>query len=139
MCTAGPRWRWVRAGSRCGRSATRRNYFVPPAVPRFTQTSDLILTRELGAAVARTLGSCPALFLVNHGVVCTGPDLETATVAAILLERACQQQILTQSLGDSYQWTPEAESLAKREHTYNPRQIRQAWDYLVRSLPAGPA
>lgn len=111
------------------------NYFVPPAVPRFTQTSDLILTRELGAAVARTLGGCAALFLVNHGIVCTGPDLETATVAAILLDRACQQQILTESLGDSYQWTPEDESLAKREHCYSTRQVRQAWDYLVRTLP----
>jgi L-fuculose-phosphate aldolase len=111
------------------------NYFVPPAVPRFTQTSDLILNRELGAAVARTLGDSAALFLVNHGIVCTGPDLETATVAAILLERACQQQILTQSLGPGYQWTPEDESVAKREHIYNPRAVRQAWDYLVRSLP----
>ena len=111
------------------------NYFVPPAVPRFTQTSDLILNRELGAAVARTLGDSAALFLVNHGIVCTGPDLETATVAAILLERACQQQILTQSLGPGYQWTPEDESVAKREHIYSPRAVRQAWDYLVRSLP----
>lgn len=114
------------------------NYFVPPAVPRFTQTSDLILTRELGAAVARTLGSCPAVFLVDHGIVCAGPNLESATVAAILLERACQQQILTRSLGDSYQWTPEAESLAKREHTYRPQHIRQVWDYLVRRLPDPP-
>lgn len=111
------------------------NYFVPPAVPRFTQTSDLILNRELGAAVARTLGDSAALFLVNHGIVCTGPDLETATVAAILLERACQQQILTHSLGPGYQWTPEDESVAKREHIYSPRAVRQAWDYLVRSLP----
>ena len=85
--------------------------------------------------MARTLGSCAALLLVNHGIVCAGPNLETATVAAILLERACQQQILTQSLGSGYQWTPEAESLAKREHTYSPQHIRQVWDYLVRGLP----
>jgi ribulose-5-phosphate 4-epimerase/fuculose-1-phosphate aldolase len=115
------------------------NYFVPPPLPRFTQTSDLILTRELGAAVARTLGGSAALLLVNHGIVCAGPDLETATVAAILLERACQQQILTQSLGPGYQWTPEAESLVKRGHIYPPQAIRQVWDYLVRGLPDGPA
>ncbi|HTT55366.1 MAG TPA: class II aldolase/adducin family protein [Streptosporangiaceae bacterium] len=113
------------------------NYFVPPQVPRFTQTTDLILTRELGAAVARVLGRSAALFLVNHGIVCAGPDLETATVAAILLERACQQQILAQSLGGGYQWTPEDESLAKREHIYHPGAIRQAWDYLARGLPGG--
>jgi ribulose-5-phosphate 4-epimerase/fuculose-1-phosphate aldolase len=111
------------------------NYFVPPPLPRFTQTSDLILTRELGAAVAGTLGGASALLLVNHGIVCAGPDLETATVAAILLERACRQQILTQSLGDGYQWTAEAESLAKRAHIYTPQAIRQVWDYLVRGLP----
>src|SRR5262249_29690644 len=46
--------------------------FVPPDVPRFKETSDLIVTPALGRAVARTLSDRPALFLVNHGIVTAG-------------------------------------------------------------------
>ncbi len=111
------------------------NYFVPPAVPRFSQTADLVLTSELGAAVAATLGQASALFIVNHGIVCVGPDVKTATIAAILLERASQQQLLTQGFGADYSWTDEAESLIKRSHIYTPQALQQAWRYLVRRLP----
>jgi ribulose-5-phosphate 4-epimerase/fuculose-1-phosphate aldolase len=111
------------------------SYFVPPAVGRFTQTSDLILTAELGGEVARALGAGTALLLVNHGVVCIGPDLLSATMAAVLLERACQQQLLTQVFGPDYSWTNETESLAKRAHIYADDTLRQAWNYLVRRLP----
>src|SRR4051794_17935840 len=40
--------------------------FVPPAIARFTQTGDLILTAELGRDVAAALGDRNALMLVNH-------------------------------------------------------------------------
>jgi ribulose-5-phosphate 4-epimerase/fuculose-1-phosphate aldolase len=62
-------------------------YFVPPDVPRFTDTADLILTPDLGKRVAATLGSASAVFLVNHGIVTTGPTLPVATIAAIFFER----------------------------------------------------
>ncbi|PXY25200.1 ribulose phosphate epimerase [Prauserella coralliicola] len=111
------------------------NYFVPPQVPRFTDTADLVLTRELGKALAATLGDARAVFLVNHGIVAIGEDVEEATVAAILLERACAQQLLTHSGGGWPTWSPPAESLAKREHIYHERAVSSVWDYLVRRLP----
>ncbi|WP_107656412.1 class II aldolase/adducin family protein [Nocardia suismassiliense] len=113
------------------------NYFVPPIVPRFTLTADLIMTAELGAAVAECLGGASALFLVNHGIVTVGPDLETATFAALLLEQAAEQQLRTLAFGGKPTWSEPAESLAKREHIYNPIAVRKAWDYLVRSAPTG--
>jgi L-ribulose-5-phosphate 4-epimerase len=112
------------------------NYFVPPAVPRFTDTADLVLTAELGQALALTLGDARAVFLVNHGIVAVGPTLQEATVAAVLLERACAQQILTQSAGGWPTWSPPEESLAKRENIYNARAVAAVWDHLVRQLPA---
>jgi L-ribulose-5-phosphate 4-epimerase len=112
------------------------NYFAPHGVPRFTRTADLILTRELGAAVAVGLGDAEALFLVNHGVAVVGPDVETATVAAIVLDKACRQQLLTLGYGGSPSWSDPAESLAKREHIYGGEARHQVWDYLVRQLPA---
>jgi ribulose-5-phosphate 4-epimerase/fuculose-1-phosphate aldolase len=111
------------------------NYFVPPEVPRFTDTADLVLTRELGQAVARTLGAARALFLVNHGIVAVGENIQAATVAAVLLERACAQQLLTHSAGGWPTWSPPEESLAKREHIYNERAISAVWDHLARRLP----
>jgi ribulose-5-phosphate 4-epimerase/fuculose-1-phosphate aldolase len=111
------------------------NYFVPPEVPRFTDTADLVLTRDLGRSLARTLGDARAVFLVNHGIVAVGETLQAATVAAVLLERACQQQILTASAGGWPTWSVPEESLAKREHIYGERAMAAVWDHLVRRLP----
>lgn len=108
--------------------------FVPPAVPRFTATADLILTAELGAQIAAALGDASALFLVNHGIVTVGPDLPTATVRAVVLERACRQQMLTQSLGGWPTWSDPAESVAKRGHIYSERAVHAVWEHLVRGL-----
>jgi ribulose-5-phosphate 4-epimerase/fuculose-1-phosphate aldolase len=110
------------------------NMFVPPEVPRFTLTADLILTRELGRQVAAGLGPAGAMFLVNHGIVTVGKDLETATVTAVLLERACRQQMLTNAMGGWPSWSGPEESAAKRDHIYNDRALRAVWDHLVRSL-----
>ena len=119
------------------------NFFVPPEVPRFTGTGDLILSRDLGREVAAALGSAPALFLVNHGIVTVGPDLRTATVAAVLLERACAQQMLTHAFGGWPTWSGPGESRSKRRNIYPDGSVRAVWDYLERSLgpdrPGPPA
>ena len=104
-------------------------------MPRFTDTADLILTPELGRSVALSLGEATALFLVNHGVAVVGPDLESATVGAVVLDRACQQQLITQGYGGDPSWSGPVESLSKRENVYNAKAVSQVWDYLVRQLP----
>ncbi len=110
------------------------NYFAPDGVPRFTQTADLILTQELGMAVAECLASSRAVFLVNHGIVTVGADVREATVAAVLLEMACQQQLLTTGFLGWPTWSDENESLSKRAHIYPPESVRGVWDYLARGL-----
>ncbi len=97
--------------------------------------SDLVLTRESGRAVADTLGGAQAVFLVNHGIVTVGETLQRATVAAVLLERACRQQLLTVRAGGWPTWSPPEESLAKRRHIYDERALAAVWDHLVRQLP----
>lgn len=110
--------------------------FTPPALPRYTDTTDLIRTAELGAGVARALGDRNAVFLVNHGIVTVGPDLPTATIAALLLEEACAQQLRTAGYGGIAAWTSDAEALEKRERIYSPRALERVWDYLLRKLEA---
>ena len=109
------------------------NFFAEHGVPRFDETTNLIVTAELGTAVAAALGASHALFLVNHGIVTVGPDLETATVAAIMLERACAQQLLTGAAG-VFRHTSAAESLDKLATIYSDGAIHQAWEYLCRSV-----
>ena len=110
--------------------------FVPPDIARFTKTGDLILTRELGVDVTAALGDRNALLLVNHGIVTAAPDVPTAVVTAILLDRACRNHLLAESGGDIRRYSDDTEALAKRDHCYSPQLLQQAWDYLARGVAA---
>ena len=114
------------------------SYFVPPGVPRFTETTDLIRSRSQGRGVAEALGGAAALFLRNHGVVVVGADPVDATVAAILLERACSLQLRILATGRPYASTPDEEAERKRGNIYTRPQLESAWEYLRRST-AGAA
>ncbi|MBW3619281.1 MAG: class II aldolase/adducin family protein [Actinobacteria bacterium] len=110
--------------------------FTPPDVPRFTDTGDLIVTAALGQRVAEVLGDRNALLLVNHGIVVAAPDVPTAVTTAILLDRACAIQLTAMAAGDVRHWSSDEEARAKRDHCYSAPLLRQAWDHLVRRLPA---
>jgi L-ribulose-5-phosphate 4-epimerase len=113
--------------------------FVPPDVARFTKTAELIVTPEMGQDVAEALGERNALMLVNHGIVTVGPDVPTAVMSAVLLERACRMQLLALSAGGWATWSDDTEALAKRARCYSPELLRQAWDYLARQLERSAA
>jgi L-ribulose-5-phosphate 4-epimerase len=110
--------------------------FVPPDVPRFTETSDLIVTPELGRAVARAIGDRPGLFLVSHGIVTAGATIEDAAINAILLDKAARVQLMVPD-GTPKFWTNDTEALAKRARIYNPdNNVAARWPYLLRRLAA---
>lgn len=113
------------------------NLFVPPDLARFTLTGDLILTDDLGRQVAQALGDRNACLLVNHGIVVAAADVQTATVTALLLDRACRMQLTAMAAGGWASWSSPQESLAKREHCYPDPLLQGAWDYLVRRLDRG--
>src|SRR6185437_7405605 len=66
--------------------------FVPPDVPRYTRTAELIVSPDMGQEVAATIGPQPACLLVNHGIVTAGADVREAVIRAVVLERAAHQQ-----------------------------------------------
>lgn len=107
--------------------------FVPPDVPRFDETTDLIVTPERGRAVARTLGTRPALFLVSHGIVTAGVTIEEATVNALLLDKAAGAQLMLPG-GVPRHWTADEEALVKRSRIYHADTLASRWAYLLRSL-----
>jgi ribulose-5-phosphate 4-epimerase/fuculose-1-phosphate aldolase len=106
--------------------------FVPPAVPRFTQTSDLITTGSLGSALAAELGDHDVVLLVNHGIVTTGHDVRSAVVRAVMLERACSVQLKVRAHAGWPTWSAPAESVSKRKVLES--RMPRVWDYLVRRL-----
>lgn len=105
--------------------------FVPPDVPRFDETTDLIVTPERGQAVARTLGDRPALFLVAHGIVAAGATIEEATVNALLLDKAARAQLMVPG-GVPRCWTSDREAPVKRERIYHAHNLASRWAYLCR-------
>lgn len=108
-------------------------YFVPPDVPRFTETTDLIITPELGKAVARTLGSAPALFLVNHGIVAVGATIEEALFKALALDKAARIQLLVPG-ATPHHYTPDEEARVKQARILRQPSIADRWAYHLRKL-----
>lgn len=68
-------------------------------VPYYTETIDLIRSREMGAGVARALGRCKAVMLRNHGVAVVGASVEESVILAIMLENACRIQLIAEAAG----------------------------------------
>ncbi len=108
--------------------------FTPPDVPRFTRTSDLIVTRQLGEEVVTTLGEAIGCYLINHGIVVAGETIEKAVVSAINLERASQVQLLATSTGHSISWTDDADIAGKREKIFTPKALKNVWNYYCRRV-----
>lgn len=118
----------VRAVSHAG------TMFVPPDVPRFTKTAELIVTPQMGVDVAATLGDQNAMFLVNHGIVTAGKDVRDAVIRAVLLENAAHQQMLTHCFGGPRHWSSDEEALRKRDTVWSEKQLTHLWDYLGRHM-----
>lgn len=103
-------------------------------LPVFSETTDLIVTRELGEALAKTLGESNAALLQNHGLVAAGRNVAEAVMTAVILERACRVQLLADTMGGARAWTDPQEALVKKERIYPPHAIEDAFDYYVRRV-----
>jgi L-ribulose-5-phosphate 4-epimerase len=68
-------------------------------VPYYTDTIDLIRTNDMGAGVARALGKCKAVLMRNHGVAVVGTSVEESVILALMLDNACQIQLLAEAAG----------------------------------------
>jgi L-ribulose-5-phosphate 4-epimerase len=104
-----------------------------PSLPRFVQTTDLIITPALGQAVAARLGEHNALLLKNHGIVVVGRSVAEACITAVVLEKAAHMQLLAKQYGP-IEWTDEAEALRKKARIYQAEAIEWMWAYFLRKL-----
>jgi ribulose-5-phosphate 4-epimerase/fuculose-1-phosphate aldolase len=112
--------------------------FTYPQLPRFLGTGALIATPELGVELARGLAGANGILIPNHGAVTVGPDVETAVMYAVLLERACRTQLLAMAARGPATWSDEAETVFKRDQVWNSGQLHAGWHYLVRRGASPP-
>lgn len=101
-------------------------------LPVFDRTSDLIVSPDLGRAVAACLDGHNALLLRNHGIVTAGRSVEEAVMMAVLLEKACKVQLLAEQAGGPNASTSPEEARIKRDRIYAPASLQAAFDYCVR-------
>ena len=101
-------------------------------VPYYTDTIDLIRTQEMGAGVARALGSSKATLMRNHGVAVVGASIEESVILTLMLDNACHIQLMAHAAGGiGEQFAPES---IDRLHTNitRPEQYTINFEYLRR-------
>jgi ribulose-5-phosphate 4-epimerase/fuculose-1-phosphate aldolase len=106
--------------------------FATP-LPYFDAVTDLIVTLELGEALADKLGDEKAIILKNHGIVVVGESIEKATITAFLLEKAVKTLFVAKVLGEP-KWTDDAEAERKAKRIFTEPKTKAMWQALVRQL-----
>ena len=102
-------------------------------LPYFDKVTDLVVTPELGEALADKLGDEKAIILKNHGIVVVGETIEQATVRAFLLEKAVKTLFVAKVFGEPT-WTDDAEAQRKAKRIFTAAKIKAMWQALVRQL-----
>ncbi|TFL15586.1 class II aldolase/adducin family protein [Pusillimonas caeni] len=101
-------------------------------LPYYTDTINLIRSQEMGRGVARALGACKAVLMRNHGVALAGKTVEEATILAIMLDNACQIQLLAEAAGGIGQEFSAQEVEKLHFDITRPAQYEVNFDYLRR-------
>jgi L-fuculose-phosphate aldolase len=98
----------------------------------YDDTINLIRSPEMGAGVARALGSRRAVLLKNHGVVVAGASIEEVVISTIMLENAAQIQMIAEAAGKPAPEFPLADIQKLKHDISRPEQFAINFDYLVR-------
>lgn len=101
-------------------------------LPYYTDTIDLIRTKEMGAGVAKALGSCKAVLLRNHGVAVVGGSLAESVILTMMLEQACKIQMLVISAGGPGAMFPPEDIKRLYDKIGRPEQYEVNFEYLRR-------
>lgn len=110
--------------------------FLDPDIPRYTASGDLVRDDAAGAALAAVVGDSAGVLIPGHGLVVVGPDLATAVLRAVLLERACRAHLDALAAGGPLLWSDDEEIASKRTTTWSPSQYQAGFDYLLRRAQA---
>lgn len=97
----------------------------------FGDTDMLIRSPALGAALARTLGTCSCVLMRGHGSTTVGHSIEQVVYRAIYAETNAKLQLLAHGLGPvTFLTEREAELAAEANDT----QIQRSWHLWLRRV-----
>ena len=102
------------------------------AIGIYTDTINLIRSKEMGAGVAKALGPHSVVMLKNHGIVTAAPTVEEVVIRTIMFENAAQIQVLAEAAGDIAPEFPKADIEQLKHDISRPDQFAVNFDYLVR-------
>jgi L-ribulose-5-phosphate 4-epimerase len=103
-------------------------------LPYFTETIELIRTKEMGVGVAKALGPHKAVLMRNHGVAVVGNMVEESVILTILLENACQIQLLAEASGGVGEEFSESNVGKLHETIIKPEQYTVNFEFLRRKV-----
>jgi len=103
-------------------------------LPYYSDTINLIRTKEKGAGVARALGSCKAVLMRNHGVALAGATVEESTILAIMLDNACRIQLLAEAAGGIGEVFPPEDIKELHDAITRPEQYTINFEFLRRKV-----
>ena len=99
------------------------------------QYNGLALDETEGDRMCARMQDADVLFLANHGVIVSGPDVALAFDDLYYLERACMVQVLAQSTGGTLRLVPEdVASLTAKQIAQESQQARLHFAALRRLL-----
>lgn len=101
-------------------------------LPVFDETIDLIRSHNMGEGVARALGSHKAVLMRNHGVAVVGATVDEATILTIMLESACQIQLLADAAAAPGPQFPAEDVARLRRNITAAEQYTINFEYLAR-------
>lgn len=102
----------------------------------YSDSAELVVSVEQGAAVAESLGKRRATLLKNHGAVFVGEDVRYAVLAAVTLERAIKLQLIAGGLGP-LDPLPEDQVRALFPLKYQDRFLDEYWAWWSRRFGNG--
>lgn len=115
-------------------AVTREACYFDGRVARYSETSNLITTPELGRGLAGVLGPHYAVLMHNHGVAFCGRSTAECVVVGIMLERVCKAIVVLN--GTSLDWSParEAAEMQPEVGVIPEHETARFWNYFRRKL-----
>lgn len=108
--------------------------FLPGGIRRYDGAPGLVRTAAEGVELAAALGGDRALLLTGHGIVAVGSSVAVAVMVAVMLERACELQLIVDGYGGVAAPYGAAEAARAYAHTQGDEHLLSAWRYLVRRV-----
>ena len=115
-------------------AVTRECCYFEGRVARYSLTSNLISTPELGRGVADVLGPHYVMLMHNHGVTFCGRNVAECLVVGLMLERVCNVMVVLNASGLDWSAAREAGEMQPAVGVIPEHETARFWNYYRRKL-----